>query len=101
MRIDTNTPAASPGAPARVEPPAGQSAKTESQGGGPVDRVEVSDGAKHVQRIVAEAVKAAGTTPEVRHDVVERARALLASGDLGRDSNALASAIIDDLLDRP
>ena len=101
MRIDQNHPAAGPSATGRAESAADQPAKAGSQGGAPVDRVEVSDGAKQVQRIVAEAVKAAGTTPEIRRDVVERARALLASGELGRDSEALASAIIDDLIDRP
>jgi hypothetical protein len=32
---------------------------------------------------------------------VARARALLASGELGRDSATLADAIINDLVDRP
>lgn len=101
MRIDPNPVAAGSGGPERVDAPAGQAARLEPTGGGPVDRVEVSDGAKHVQRMVAEAVKAAGTPTEVRADVVDRARALLGSGELGRDSIALASAIIDDLLYRP
>jgi flagellar biosynthesis anti-sigma factor FlgM len=65
------------------------------------DRVEVSDDAKKVQQIVAEAVKAASTAPEVRQDKVERAKALLASGELGSDHEALASSIIDDLLEQP
>lgn len=65
------------------------------------DRVEVSDDAKKVQQIVAEAVKSASTAPEVRQDKVERARELLASGELGKDRQKLASAIIDDLLEQP
>jgi hypothetical protein len=35
---------------------------------------------------------------EIRRDRVERARALLVSGRLGRDSDALAAAIIKRLL---
>ena len=65
------------------------------------DRVEVSDDAKKVQQLVAEAVKSASTAPEVRQDKVERARELLASGELGADHQKLASAIIDDLLEQP
>jgi anti-sigma28 factor (negative regulator of flagellin synthesis) len=101
MRIDLSPPAAGARGAERTETPADQPSKVESQSGGQVDRVEVSDGAKQVQRIVNEAVKAAGSTQEIRRDVVERARALLASGELGRDSQKLASAIIDDLLERP
>ena len=101
MRIDPNPQTGATRAPSRAETTAEQAAKAESPGGARGDRVEVSDDAKQVQRIVAEAVKAAGPAPGIRRDVVDRARALLASGELGRDSQALASAIIDDLLDRP
>ena len=69
--------------------------------GASADRVEVSDDAKRVQRIVADAVQDVATAPAVRQDVVDRARALLASGELGRDSAKLADAIINDLIDRP
>ena len=42
----------------------------------------------------------ARTSREIRPDLVERARTLLLSGDLGRDSDALAAAIIKDLLEQ-
>ena len=50
--------------------------------------VEVSNDARRVQ-------------PEVRLEKVERARELLASGELGADHQKLASAMIDDLLEQP
>jgi hypothetical protein len=104
MRIDPNPGAGGPGASARAETPAeshAHKADAAVRGGAPGDRVEVSENARHVQRVLEDAVRAAGTAPEIRTDVVERGRALLDSGRLGGDSEALASAIIGDLLDRP
>jgi hypothetical protein len=105
MRIDPNPGTGGPGAPTRTETPADTPAanKAESAGRGdaPGDRVEVSDGVRRVQRIVADALRETGTTLEIRHDVVERARQLLDSDRVGRDSEKLASAIIDDLVYRP
>lgn len=68
---------------------------------GATDRVEVSADALRAQDIVASALDAAAKSPEVRADVVERAKALRDSGQLGADSGALADALIDDLLKRP
>ena len=68
-------------------------------GGG--DRVDVSPGARRAQDIVATALDVAAKTPDIRPDVVERAKALRASGQLGADSEALADAIITDLLKQP
>jgi flagellar biosynthesis anti-sigma factor FlgM len=60
------------------------------------DRVEVSPDA----RLLDAAVRAVGQAPDVRQDVVERARQKLAAGEVGRDVNALADKIIDSLLSR-
>jgi flagellar biosynthesis anti-sigma factor FlgM len=65
------------------------------------DRVEVSADARRAQDIVANALDAAAKTPDVRADVVERAKALRESGQLGSDAGALADALIDDLLKQP
>jgi flagellar biosynthesis anti-sigma factor FlgM len=100
MRIDQNRPAVETGASDRIGGSTDKSPRAGVQGSA-ADRVEVSDDLKRVQRIVADVVQDMATTPAVRQDVVDRARALLASGELGRDSAALADAIIDDLLDRP
>ncbi len=100
MRIDLNRPAVETGASDRIGGSAEKSPRVGTQGPS-ADRVEVSDDAKRVQRMVAEAVQDAASSPAVRQDVVARARALLASGELGRDSAALADAIINDLVDRP
>jgi flagellar biosynthesis anti-sigma factor FlgM len=101
MKIEPHRPgAAEADASQRVEGPARRTRRPEApspQG----DRVEVSDGAKRVQQLVAEAVKSVSNAPEVRQDKVERAKELLASGELGADHQKLASAIIDDLLEQP
>ncbi|HEY6509758.1 MAG TPA: flagellar biosynthesis anti-sigma factor FlgM [Vicinamibacterales bacterium] len=100
MRIDPNRAAGETGASDRIDGPADKSTRVGSQKAA-ADRVEVSDDAKRVQRMVAEVVQDAANIPAIRQDVVERARALLASGELGRDSGVLADAILNDLLDRP
>ena len=61
------------------------------------DRVDVSADAKKAQGLVADAVKAANSLPDVRADAVARGRARLESGELGADAGKLADAIIDDL----
>lgn len=68
----------------------------QGQRGAPVrnDRVEVSDDA----RLMDDAVREVQRAPEVRQDVVERARQKLAAGDIGRDPFKLADKIIDSLL---
>ena len=65
-------------------------------GGGKDDKVVLSEDA----RLASDAIKAASKAPEVRQDVVERARARLESGELGKDLNRLADKIIDNLLSR-
>jgi flagellar biosynthesis anti-sigma factor FlgM len=100
MRIDANRSTAETHAPSRTD----SGAKGAGRGGAAaqgIDRVDVSSEAKRVREIVANAVQAASTAPEIRQSAVARARQLLASGELGQDSTRLASAIIDDLLDQP
>jgi flagellar biosynthesis anti-sigma factor FlgM len=58
------------------------------------DRVEVSADA----RLLSSAVTAAERAPEIRQDVVERARQKLAAGEIGNDPARLADRIIDSLL---
>jgi anti-sigma28 factor (negative regulator of flagellin synthesis) len=55
------------------------------------DAVRVSPEAQ----LAAKAVAAANQPDELRADVVDRAKKLLASGELGKDANRLADAIID------
>jgi flagellar biosynthesis anti-sigma factor FlgM len=49
-------------------------------------------------QLLAGAVKAAMQAPEVREDVVARAKALVERGEIGRDPGRLADALIDGLL---
>lgn len=73
--------------------------RSSSQGAGTTqstDRVNLSSDA----RLMDTAVKAVQRSPEVRQDVVERARQKMASGELGKDVNKLADRIIDSLLNR-
>ncbi|MGE3405092.1 MAG: flagellar biosynthesis anti-sigma factor FlgM [Vicinamibacterales bacterium] len=59
------------------------------------DAVQLSDEA----RLRAEALRAAADAPAIRPDAVARGKALLESGALGRDPDALADRLIDALLD--
>ena len=58
------------------------------------DRVQVSAEGE----LVSSVLKAAGNSPEIRQDVVERARLQLAAGEIGKDAGRLADALIDHLL---
>jgi flagellar biosynthesis anti-sigma factor FlgM len=51
-------------------------------------------------RLASTAMRAAERAPEVRQDVVERVRAKLDAGELGKDLNRLADKMIDNLLSR-
>jgi len=59
------------------------------------DHVSVSDAA----RFASSAIDAARKAPDVRPDVVERAKALLADGKVGNDPHRLADAMIDSILE--
>lgn len=60
-----------------------------------VDHLRVSAEA----RLAREAVQLAQAASGVRPEAVERAKALLASGELGADVDAVAEAIIDAVLE--
>jgi len=55
------------------------------------DVVTLSDDA----RLMRTAIEAAGRTPDIRDDVVERMRAALDRGEIGNDFGGLADALID------
>jgi flagellar biosynthesis anti-sigma factor FlgM len=60
------------------------------------DRVELSTDAQ----LMDSTVRAVVAAPEVRQDVVARARQKLAAGEIGRDVDRLAERMIDHLLSR-
>jgi flagellar biosynthesis anti-sigma factor FlgM len=70
-----------------------QEARGKADGG---DRVEVSADA----RLLGKAVEAASKAPEIRQDVVDRAKAKLAAGQVGNDAGRLADRLIDSLLSK-
>jgi flagellar biosynthesis anti-sigma factor FlgM len=59
------------------------------------DRVQVSENAA----LAATAKKVADESPDMRMDLVERMRAKLAAGEVGKDAERLADRMIDHLLD--
>lgn len=58
------------------------------------DRVQVSGDAA----LAAKARRLADETPDIRHDLVERMRAKLAAGEVGKDAERLADKMIDDMI---
>ncbi|MEO7271552.1 MAG: flagellar biosynthesis anti-sigma factor FlgM [Vicinamibacterales bacterium] len=94
MKIDGNRPGLDHAALQRLEKAATESAKqatTKQAHSG--DTVQVSADAT----LAHNAVKAANETPDVRADLVEKMRALLASGELGHDAGAIADSLIDSM----
>jgi len=55
------------------------------------DAVTLSDDAT----LMRTAMRAAGRTPDIRQDLVERMRAALDKGDIGKDPGVLAEALIN------
>ncbi len=72
--------------------PADKTAKDERVG---TDQVRVST----TSQLAAAAAAAASAAPDVRADAVERAKARLASGELG-DPGRIADAMIDQAVDK-
>ena len=69
----------------------------EAQAGAPAqdaDRVQLSEGAA----FTANAQRVASEAPDIRQDLVEKMRAKLAAGDVGKDPERVADKIIDHLL---
>ncbi len=76
---------------------AGQQRGTQGRDGAATgDRVQVSADAL----LLGQAVDAATKAPEIRQDVVERAKAKLAAGEIGNDPGRLADRLIDSLLSK-
>jgi flagellar biosynthesis anti-sigma factor FlgM len=70
----------------------------QASGGGATqgtDRVQVSESAT----LAASARRAADETPDIRHDLVEKMRAKLAAGEIGKDAERLADRMIDHMLE--
>ncbi|WP_291986224.1 flagellar biosynthesis anti-sigma factor FlgM [Luteitalea sp.] len=80
----------------QVEKAAQQRAQQSRGGVDAGDRVEVSADA----RLLGKAVDAAAKAPEIRQDVVERAKAKLAAGEIGNDPGRLADRLIDSVLSK-
>ena len=74
----------------------GQVQGGERAGQAKADKVQLSSTAQ----LVAAATQAANDAPEVRPDVVARAKKLLESGELGADPERLANALINRALDQ-
>jgi hypothetical protein len=77
-----------------------ESAQKESPAAGPGkaaegDRLEVSGTAQ----LLAAALQSANDAPALRPEAIERARELLRSGELGKDTQALAEAIVGRLIE--
>jgi flagellar biosynthesis anti-sigma factor FlgM len=74
----------------------GQVQGAERAGQATADKVQLSSTAQ----LVAAATQAANEAPDVRPDVVARAKKLLESGELGADPERLANALINRALDQ-
>ena len=96
MKIEGNRPAQETESLSRADAKSRKPAPNRAADAG--DRVDVSADAKKAQGLVADAVRAANSLPDVRAEAVARAKARLESGELGADAGKLADAIIDDLL---
>lgn len=96
MKIEGDKPSVPTGATDRLERPADRptaSAKPVAAAA-PADQLKLSPDAQLVQS----GVEAAAKLPPVRNELIERMRALLASGELGTNPDVLADAIIDNWL---
>jgi hypothetical protein len=95
MKIEGNRPNVDASAAAGVDGVrVGQTSKGKGAAAG--DAVTVS----HDAQLAAQAIQAAGLPGGVRPEAVARGKALLASGDLGRDSARLADSLIQRLLEQ-
>ncbi|MDP1569100.1 MAG: flagellar biosynthesis anti-sigma factor FlgM [Vicinamibacterales bacterium] len=74
----------------------GRSGQAATVGARQGDRVQLSPDAALAQS----ALQAAGETPAIRQDVVERARKALDAGQIGNDPERLADRLIDQMLGR-
>ena len=97
MKIDNNRPNLDAAPTGAIEATRTADTKAAATSAAPrgTDQVSVSADAK----FAAAAISAARSTPDVRHDVVARAKALLNEGKVGDDPYRLAEALIDKALD--
>lgn len=97
MKIDHNPAEVSGARAARLESlRAGPGKSTGRPQGKSGDRVNLSSDAA----LANAAVKAVYEAPEMRLDMIERMKQLIAEGQLGHDAERLADAIIDRLLEQ-
>lgn len=81
--------------PVRLDPRGRDRAKAGSAAPQPgTDRLNLSTDVQ----LVNSAMRAATDAPEIRQDVVDRARQKLVAGDLGQDLGRLADRLIDHVL---
>jgi negative regulator of flagellin synthesis FlgM len=97
MKTDSNSSGLDHAARQRLEKPPADTPEPAAAGKtASGDTVQVSADAA----LAKEAVKAANDSPEIRTDLVERMRVLLAAGELGNDADLLADSLIDNMLDK-
>jgi flagellar biosynthesis anti-sigma factor FlgM len=98
MRIDKNRAELDGVSTRRPEATESGQAQGTERGGqaASADQVRLSTTAQ----LVTAATQAANDAPEVRADVVARAKKLMESGELGADPERLAKAIIDRTIDQ-
>jgi hypothetical protein len=95
IRIDGNQSTHDTEATRRPESAQKQSVAAAPGKAGESDRLEVSGTAQ----LLAAALQSANEAPALRPDAIERARELLRSGELGKDTQALAEVIVDRLIE--
>ena len=97
MRIDSNRPNFDAAPAGKVD--ATQTTDVKSAGSRTADRRADQVSVSPAAQFASNAIAAAGSAPDVRPDVVERAKALLADGKIGDDPHRLADALIDRALE--
>jgi flagellar biosynthesis anti-sigma factor FlgM len=87
--LTNQTDAVAPASPASAT---GKAAAAEAHN--KADQLSVSAEAK----LLEAAAEAAANAPDVRRELVDKMRALLAQGEIGTDADSLADSLIDDVL---
>ena len=99
MKIDANRSNLDSAALQRLDRAAAEAAKQAGQKTGDKaagDRVALSADAA----LATDALKAIQDSPDIRLELVERMRKLMADGELGANVEALADSLIDNMLDK-
>jgi flagellar biosynthesis anti-sigma factor FlgM len=100
MKIDRDTPNLPPLKNDAVDSSAVDANPTRVAGSDPApsgDQLKLSPDLA----IARDAIKLAAALPDIRQDRVDQVRKLLEQGDVGRDPERLADAIISSLIDQP